>query len=68
MDDAGVLANPSDPGILGINAFQNWPRIDIAARFKFNILRSGNLFKGRFNLSQPRQQRVMIVLCSPGLA
>ena len=33
MDDAGVLADPSDPRMLGINTFQNWAGINIAAGF-----------------------------------
>src|SRR5580765_8685917 len=68
MDDAGIFADPPDPGIFGINALKDWSSITITAGLNSQVMFVSCLFDCGFNLSQPRQQRVMIVLAAPGIA
>ena len=65
MDDAGVLADPSDSRMPGINTFKNWTGIHVAAGFNGHAAVARKLLDGCFNLLETRQQRIVIILAAP---
>src|ERR1044071_800247 len=68
MDDAGVLANPSNSRMPGINALEDWASINIAAGFNWQTTVRRALPNGGLYLLETWKQRVVIILCSPGIA
>src|SRR5258708_1114523 len=68
MDQAGILANPTEARILGVDTLHDGPCIDVAACLAREVVLGCKLLDGGLNLFKARLQRLMIVLISPGVA
>src|SRR5215813_14061814 len=68
MDDAGILADPSDAGVLGIDALLDGACVNIAAGFDRDSMLACEILEGIFHLLETRQQRVMVIAAPPGVA
>src|SRR3979411_756807 len=68
VNDTRVLADPSDAGILCVNALQNRTSINVTTSFHCDVLGRSKFYECGFHLSQARQKRVMIIFCAPCVA
>src|SRR5215475_46645 len=67
VDDAGVLADPSDASVARVYPFQDRTGVDIAAGLKREAALFCCLTDCRLHLPEARQQSIMVVLAVPGI-